>query len=201
MTVAFATGAPSAGCDGWTSSDWTVVYQLVHRLQVRIAKAVEDAAGSLNRPLKGLSCLLGNWHGQFLEGWGLVTASGYSACNNMGFLKKLFGKQTELNANEPEHAVIVNFQYGSHDLDKLFVLEEKLEKKINAGGVGEYDGNEVAADGSHGTLYMYGTDADDLFSTVRPILEATSFMEGARITLRYGPPGEEAKETEVELGT
>jgi len=79
MTVAFATGAHSAGCDGWTSIDWTVVYQHVHRLQVRIAKAVEDAAGSLKRPLKGLSCLLGNWHGQFLEGWGLVTAPGYSA--------------------------------------------------------------------------------------------------------------------------
>jgi len=36
-------------------------------------------AGSLNRPLKGLSCLPGNWHGQFLEGLGLVTAPGYSA--------------------------------------------------------------------------------------------------------------------------
>ncbi len=40
---------------------------------------IGDAAGSLKRPLKGLSCLLGNWHGQFLEGWGLVTAPGYSA--------------------------------------------------------------------------------------------------------------------------
>ena len=40
---------------------------------------IGDAAGSLKRPSKGLSCLLGNWHGQFLEGWGLVTAPGYSA--------------------------------------------------------------------------------------------------------------------------
>lgn len=40
---------------------------------------IGDAAGSLKRPLKGLSCLLGNWHGQFLEGLGLVTAPGYSA--------------------------------------------------------------------------------------------------------------------------
>ncbi len=79
MTVALAIGAPSTSFDCWTSIDWTVVYKHVHRLQMRIAKAVEDAAGSLNRPLKGLSCLLGNWHGQFLEGWGLVTAPGYSA--------------------------------------------------------------------------------------------------------------------------
>ena len=40
---------------------------------------IGDAAGSIKRLLKGLSCLLGNWHGQFLEGWGLVTAPGYSA--------------------------------------------------------------------------------------------------------------------------
>jgi len=40
---------------------------------------IGDTAGSVKRPLKGLSCLLGNWHGQFLEGLGLVTAPGYSA--------------------------------------------------------------------------------------------------------------------------
>ena len=79
MTVALATGAPATCTETWAGIDWTVVYQHVHRLQMRIAKAVEDAARSLNRPLKGLSCLLGNWHGQFLEGRGLVTAPGYSA--------------------------------------------------------------------------------------------------------------------------
>jgi len=32
----------------------------------------------------------------------------------------------------------------------------------------ELDGNEVAADGSGGTLYMYGLDANRLFETVKP---------------------------------
>ena len=41
MTVAYATGAPSACFSHWNSIDWSVVYQHVHRLQVRIAKAVE----------------------------------------------------------------------------------------------------------------------------------------------------------------
>ncbi len=40
---------------------------------------IGNTAGPVERPLKGLSCLLGNWHGQFLEGLGLVTAPGYSA--------------------------------------------------------------------------------------------------------------------------
>ncbi len=43
MTVVVATGAPSTGVSHWNSIDWTVVYQHVHRLQMRIAKAVEEA--------------------------------------------------------------------------------------------------------------------------------------------------------------
>jgi len=41
---------------------------------------IGNTVGSVKGPLKDLSCLLGNWHGQFLEGLGLVTAPGYSAC-------------------------------------------------------------------------------------------------------------------------
>jgi len=42
MTVATVTGASSACFTQWNSINWTVVYNHVHRLQVRIAKAVEQ---------------------------------------------------------------------------------------------------------------------------------------------------------------
>jgi len=42
MTVALATGAPSKCTQTWSGIDWTVVYKHVHRLQMRIAKAVEQ---------------------------------------------------------------------------------------------------------------------------------------------------------------
>jgi RNA-directed DNA polymerase len=42
MMVALAAGAPSASFGRWTSIDWSVVYKHVHRLQMRIAKAVEQ---------------------------------------------------------------------------------------------------------------------------------------------------------------
>jgi len=42
MTAAQATGATSACFRSWDSIDWTVVYRHVHRLQMRIAKAVEE---------------------------------------------------------------------------------------------------------------------------------------------------------------
>jgi len=102
---------------------------------------------------------------------------------------------------DSEHAVLVFFQYGSTDLSRLFELERKLEMKIMEAKVGEYDGNDIAADGSNGILYMYGPNADRLFETIRPVLESTDFTKGAKVRLRYGPPEEGVKEIEIELGT
>ena len=98
-----------------------------------------------------------------------------------------------------EHAVIVPFDYGSRDLEPLFALEAKLEEAIAAGDAGEYDGNEVAASGSDGTLYMYGPDADALFAVVKPILASAVCIRNALATLRYGPPADDVRRVEVSL--
>ena len=122
----------------------------------------------------------------------------------MGLLDKILGRkepEPPSPSPPPEHAVLVHFGYGSTDLSRLFSLEERLEAAIAAAGVGELDGNEVAADGSDGTLYMYGPDADALFAVVRPDLETTDFMRGARVRLRYGPPADGVREVEIVLGT
>src|SRR4030095_10580558 len=74
----------------------------------------------------------------------------------MGLLDRLFGKRKRAGVPVPEHAVIVYFQYGSTDLSRLTALEEEISQAIAAAGVGEFDGNEVATDGSDGFLYMYG---------------------------------------------
>ena len=93
-----------------------------------------------------------------------------------------------------EHAVIIAFHYGSTNLDRLFELEDQLEKAISEAKVGEYDGNEIAVDGSDGSLYMYGPDADRLFAVVEPIIRANSFMKGARVKRRYGAAQSGARE-------
>ena len=100
-----------------------------------------------------------------------------------------------------DHAVIVFFQYGSTDLARLFALEELIEQALARHHAGELDGNEVAADGSDGHLYMYGPDADRLFGAIRPVLEGADFMHGARVTLRYGPPEDGVRERHVVLGS
>jgi hypothetical protein len=118
----------------------------------------------------------------------------------MSLLSRIFGAKSEITAKPVEHAVIVKFAYiGSTDLDPLFALETQLESAITTAQAGEYDGNEVAVDGSDGTLYMYGPDADKLFAVIRPVLEACSFMKGAAVKLRYGPPADGVRETTVQL--
>lgn len=100
-----------------------------------------------------------------------------------------------------QHAVLVHFRFDGSDLQPLYELEEKLTSAIEAQRAGEFDGDEVATDGSHeATLYMYGPDADRLFEVVRPILEATPFMRGASVIKRYGPPADGTREFRVKLG-
>jgi hypothetical protein len=119
----------------------------------------------------------------------------------MSILRKLFGqKQKSEPAPVPEHAVIAHFGYGSTDPEPVFALSDLLEQAISAADVGEFDGNGLAADGTDGSLYMYGPDADRLFAVVRPILESAPFMRGAQVKLRYGPAGSGAREQVVSIG-
>lgn len=84
-----------------------------------------------------------------------------------------------------EQAVIVKFEYGSTNLDALFELEDQLESELEGGVAGEYDGHEIAVDGSDGLLYLYGPDADVLFAAVRPTLASSTAIKSAVATLRY----------------
>lgn len=125
----------------------------------------------------------------------------------MSFLKKLFKSNAQENhlpeyaPDSPEHAVIVYFDnYGSTDLTRLFEVEDRLEKAIENAGVGEYDGNEICVDGTDGTLWMYGPDADALFETIKPILFEIDWFKESKILLRYGPPEDGVRERRIKLG-
>lgn len=100
-----------------------------------------------------------------------------------------------------EQAVIVHFAYGQTDLSPLFELEDQLIVAVEAAGAGEFDGNEVATDGSDGDLYMYGPDADRLFEAIRPVLESATCIREAVATIRYGPPEDGVRERKVALGS
>jgi hypothetical protein len=99
-----------------------------------------------------------------------------------------------------EHAVIVSFAYGAADLAPLVALEDRLRQAIAADGTGEYDGNEVADDGSDGSFFMYGPDADRLYASVKPVLEASGILSRLQVRLRYGEAGHNAPETVLDIG-
>ena len=99
-----------------------------------------------------------------------------------------------------DHAVIVHFLYGSTDLSRVYALEDELVEALEMAEAGEFDGNEMAADGSDGYLYMYGPDADILFNAIKPVLESADFMKNAKAKLRFGPPNEGAREVDVIIG-
>jgi hypothetical protein len=100
-----------------------------------------------------------------------------------------------------EQAVIVHFRYGQTDLGPLLELEDQPKRAIDVAGVGEFDGNDVATDGSDGYLYMYGPDADRLFEAVRPVLESATCIHDAIARILYGPPADGVKEREEQIGS
>ena len=89
------------------------------------------------------------------------------------------------------------FPYGSTDLTRLFALEDRLEHAIVLAKAGDLGGEEVAADGNDGFLYMYGPDADHLFETILPVLKSADFMNGATVKRRYGPADRNPRESTV----
>jgi len=118
-------------------------------------------------------------------------------------LGALFGVASPANAdgssNANDQAVVIHFRYGSTDLKPLSALEDKLELTIKSAGVGVLDGDEVATDGHDGYIYMYGPNADRLFDAIKPVLASTSFMKGARIAKRYGPPSEATRQVMIDF--
>ena len=141
----------------------------------------------------------------------------------MSFWKKLFGRKDESEGTSVEdllsmlkeasdsdadgseipdnwHGLIVEFDYGTTDLGPMHALEDRLTDAIKAADVGEFDGHEIALDGSDGYFYMYGPDADRLADVVLPLLRENDFCKGARVTLRYGSVfDDDAQEKEITL--
>lgn len=122
----------------------------------------------------------------------------------MGFLKDEFGIEENLGMKEStieyNHSVLIHFFNESQENDELYTVGMRLSKFIEEHRLGVYDFHEVAMNGTHGTLFMYGTDAEKLFKGVLPILRIPAFLKGATAVLRFGSyKDQDAKEIEVEL--
>ena len=79
---------------------------------------------------------------------------------------------------------------GSFGLD---LLEDPIEEALQASGVGEWGGHEIAADSA--VIYLYGSDADLIAKTIIPVLDAAPTPAGTYLIVRRGGPG--APETRI----
>jgi hypothetical protein len=93
-----------------------------------------------------------------------------------------------------EHCILVRLD-ASHSPHELDDLEEALSELLKHEGVGQFDGNEIGPNET--TLFLYGADADVLFSVVQETLRQNPICRNARVILRYGGPGSAQREVAV----
>ena len=106
----------------------------------------------------------------------------------MGLFTALFGNSNQASRGQKrlDHTVIISFYYGLKDIKPLNLLEEQLKKTIEEKLLGEYDGYEISDDLKQGSVYMNGSNAEDLFKGIKVVLENFSFMRGAKAKLIFG---------------
>lgn len=84
--------------------------------------------------------------------------------------------------------------YEAYDLS---TLEDLLSEQIEPDGIGELDGHESGP--GHTTIYLYGPDAETLFSRVQPVLASYPLCQNSRAVIRRGGPGSSQREVVLPL--
>jgi len=135
-----------------------------------------------------------SFFGRFYHQWliGIAGAIAIAVVSNL--LYSLIQSRVGRPPRRPvyEQAVIVRLsppqrRASTEPEEDLWTLETLLTDVIERQGLGEYDGNEIGEGGA--TLFMHGSDAEDLFRGVEATLRASSLCENAQVQIRPGPPG------------
>lgn len=74
----------------------------------------------------------------------------------------------------------------------LSTLEDMLSEQIEPDGIGELDGHESGP--AQTTIYLYGPDAEELFSRVQQVLASYPLCQNSRAVIRRGGPGSTQRE-------
>ncbi len=116
----------------------------------------------------------------------------------MGILSKLFKKKVEAPHNDQAVLVYLDGQGLSEEVYSEYdtsTLEDQLMEVIELNSLGKFDGNEFGQ--GEAILFMYGPDAEALFTGIESILRAYPLCQKARVVIRQGGPG--APQREVHL--
>ena len=103
----------------------------------------------------------------------------------------------ELREVTASHAVILHLVPGeAFDLGEVEAGLDAVADKLGA----EYDGNELATDGSEARFFLYGEDADALFKAAAPGVQRAAIMPGSYAIKRFGDASDpSAREERIKL--
>ena len=103
-----------------------------------------------------------------------------------------------------EHAVIVHLRLDDNKFGTvqkralLRGLQDELAEAIEEADAGEFDGDEFGQ--GECVVYMYGPDADLLYSTIESVLQRSSHAKGGLVVKRYGDASDpDAREMRIQL--
>ncbi len=120
----------------------------------------------------------------------------------MSIFGRFFGKKpSDASQQRPlEQAVLVYLDGTGLPLHiyeecDLATIEDRLIEVMERNGLGKFDGNEIGP--TETVLYMYGPDAELLFTGIEATLRDYPLCQGARVVIRHGSPG--ANQREVRL--
>jgi hypothetical protein len=86
----------------------------------------------------------------------------------------------------PDKQAVLIYLKGE-DFDRMIALSDALETVIEKNDLGMFDGNEIGSGGT--TLYMYGPDAEKIFTHIESVLRADNYCKDAIVVIREGPFG------------
>lgn len=92
----------------------------------------------------------------------------------------------EQESTRPNQIVVVQFFYGIEDISDLHILENELKILLQEKKIGTYVGHEISLDFGDGYLFIVGEDAQEIYSSIKPLLETYYFMDKSLATLRSG---------------
>jgi hypothetical protein len=123
----------------------------------------------------------------------------------VGFLRRIFGR-TEEDVEGPDEpitedrqSVVAWVRLGDRDFEnereqqRLFELENRLMRALEASGEGSYDTNDLAP--GFFRMTMLGPDANRIVEIVLPLLRDTA--PGSYLAVRRGPSGSSEERLEI----
>lgn len=130
----------------------------------------------------------------------------------MSIVKKLLGGwgkgarkggASDANGRPPLHAVMVHLEltggkYGSEDeVEEIRLLGDDCEEALRQGGLGEFEGEEFGD--AECVLYFSGTDAEQIWSALSPIIRTSRLSRGGHVVQRFG--GDGAREARIAISS